>query len=107
MARGALAGLGEGDVVARVLGGDRAAFGELVRRYHGPLLRLALAFVRDRALAEEIVQDTWLGVLDSLAGFEGRAASSPGCPRDSARSSRCGISRRWVPRRPVISSASP
>jgi RNA polymerase sigma-70 factor, ECF subfamily len=72
--RGALAILSEGEVVARVLGGDRAAFSELVRRYHGPLLRLALAFVRDRALAEEIVQDTWLGVLDGLAGFEGRAA---------------------------------
>ena len=72
--RGVLADESDGQIVARVLGGDRAAFGELVRRYHGPLLRLALVFVRDRALAEEIVQDTWLGVLDGLAGFEGRAA---------------------------------
>src|SRR6266545_7562719 len=73
-ARSVLAAESEGEIVARVLAGDRAAFSELVRRYHGPLLRLALAFVRDRALAEEIVQDTWLGVLDGLAGFEGRAA---------------------------------
>lgn len=72
--RGELAAESEGEVVARVLGGDRAAFTELVRRYHGPLLRLALAFVRDRAVAEEVVQDTWLGVLDGLAGFEGRAS---------------------------------
>ncbi len=73
-ARSVLAAESEGEIVARVLAGDRAAFSELVRRYHGPLLRLALAFVRDRAVAEEVVQDTWLGVLDGLAGFEGRAA---------------------------------
>src|SRR5919198_6764127 len=74
MARGALAAESEGEIVARVLGGDRAAFGELVRRYHGPLLRLALAFVRNQALAEEVVQDTWLGVLDGLGAFERRAS---------------------------------
>ena len=74
VSRGALGGESEGEIVARVRAGDRAAFGELVRRYHGPLLRLALVFVRDRALAEEVVQDTWLGALDGLAGFEGRAA---------------------------------
>jgi RNA polymerase sigma-70 factor, ECF subfamily len=72
--RGAPAAAADDEIVARVLGGDRAAFAELVRRYHGPLLRLALAFVRDRALAEEVVQDTWLGVLDGLRGFEGRAS---------------------------------
>jgi RNA polymerase sigma-70 factor (ECF subfamily) len=70
----ALATEGDAEIISRVLGGDRAAFAELVRRYQGPLLRLALAFVRDRALAEEIVQDTWLGVLDGLSGFEGRAS---------------------------------
>ena len=64
----------ETEMVARVLRGERTAFAELVRRYHGPLLRLALAFVRNQALAEEVVQDTWLGVLDGLGAFEGRAS---------------------------------
>jgi RNA polymerase sigma-70 factor (ECF subfamily) len=50
------------------------AFTELVRRYHGPLLRVALAFVRERGVAEEVVQDTWLGVLDGLSRFDGRAS---------------------------------
>lgn len=72
--RSALATEGEAEVVSRVLGGDRDAFAELVRRYHGPLLRLARALVRERTIAEEIVQDTWLGVLDGLSGFEGRAS---------------------------------
>lgn len=68
------AGAPDAEVVARVLAGDRTAFTELVRRHHGPLLRLAQAFVRDRAVAEEVVQDTWLGVLDGLAGFERRSS---------------------------------
>src|ERR671931_2926208 len=72
--RGALAAADEADIVVRVLGGDRAAFAEMVRRYHGPLLRLALVFVHDRSLAEEVVQDTWLGVLDGLGAFERRAS---------------------------------
>jgi RNA polymerase sigma-70 factor, ECF subfamily len=72
--RGPVSAEGEAEIISRVLAGDRAAFTELVRRYHGPLLRLALAFVRDRPLAEEIVQDTWLGVLDGLSGFEGRSS---------------------------------
>jgi RNA polymerase sigma-70 factor, ECF subfamily len=72
--RGELAAVADEAVVARVLGGDRGAFSELVRRYHGSMLRLALTFVRDKATAEEVVQDTWLGVLDGLGGFEWRAS---------------------------------
>ncbi|HZZ85498.1 MAG TPA: sigma-70 family RNA polymerase sigma factor [Anaeromyxobacteraceae bacterium] len=68
------AGAPDAELVARVLAGDRTAFTELVRRHHGPLLRLAQAFVRDRAVAEEVVQDTWLGVLDGLARFEQRSS---------------------------------
>lgn len=62
------------ELVARILRCDRAAFAELVRRYHGSLLRVALVFVRDKDVAEEVVQDTWLGVLDGLGGFDGRAS---------------------------------
>src|SRR5260221_15595 len=44
--------------------GDEAAFAALVDRYHGPLLRLAMAYVPSHAVAEEVVQETWLGVLE-------------------------------------------
>ena len=46
----------------------------LVDRYHAPLLRLAQSFVPNRAVAEEVVQDTWLGVLRGIDRFEGRSS---------------------------------
>ncbi len=53
---------------------DAHAFSDLLDRYHGPLLRLALVYVPSRAVAEEVVQETWVGVLNGLAGFEGRSS---------------------------------
>jgi len=53
---------------------DEAAFVSLVRRYHGPLLRLAMVYAGSRSVAEEIVQETWLGVLQGIDRFEGRAS---------------------------------
>jgi RNA polymerase sigma-70 factor, ECF subfamily len=53
--------------------GDEGAFAELVARYHGPLIRLAMVYVRNRSVAEEVVQDTWLAVLGGLERFEGRS----------------------------------
>ena len=54
--------------------GDEAAFGELVDMYHASMLRLARSFVSDRAVAEEIVQEAWLGVIRGIARFEGRSS---------------------------------
>jgi RNA polymerase sigma-70 factor (ECF subfamily) len=62
------------DLVAGLRRRDEAAFVTLVERYQGPLLRLALVYCRSRDLAEEIVQDAWLGVLQGIDRFEGRAA---------------------------------
>jgi RNA polymerase sigma-70 factor (ECF subfamily) len=45
----------------------------LVERYHAPLLRLAAPYVPNRAVAEEVVQETWQGVLTGLHRFQGRA----------------------------------
>ena len=69
-------GSDDADLVARLQAGDEAAFVDLVNRYHGPLLRLAMTFVPSRAVAEEVVQDTWVGVIRGIDRFEGRSSLS-------------------------------
>lgn len=64
----------EADLVARLQAGDEAAFAELVRGYQPRLLRLAESIVGSRAVAEEVVQDTWLGVVRGVERFEGRSS---------------------------------
>jgi RNA polymerase sigma-70 factor (ECF subfamily) len=54
--------------------GDEAAFEALINRYHGPMMRLALAYVKDRGVAEDVVQETWLTCLKNLGKFEGRSS---------------------------------
>jgi RNA polymerase sigma-70 factor (ECF subfamily) len=61
-------------LVARLRAGDEDAFGALVRRYQGPLLRLAEATVGSAAVAQEATQDTWLAVLRGIDRFEGRSS---------------------------------
>ncbi|MEA2972907.1 MAG: hypothetical protein QOG82_1365 [Actinomycetota bacterium] len=66
--------LDDADLVARLQAGDEQAFVLLVDLYHAPLLRLASTFVPSRAVAEEVVQDTWLGVVRGIHRFEGRSS---------------------------------
>jgi RNA polymerase sigma-70 factor (ECF subfamily) len=54
--------------------GDEAAFVTLIERYHTRLVRLAQAYVSSRAVAEEVAQETWLGVLKGISQFEGRSS---------------------------------
>jgi len=54
--------------------GDETAFMALVQAYHPLLLRLALIYVPNRAVAEDVVQETWLGVLNGLGRFEARSS---------------------------------
>jgi len=61
-------------VVAALRRGDESVFTELVNAYSSPLLRLAQDFVRTRSVAEEVVQETWLAVLNGIDRFEGRSA---------------------------------
>ena len=61
-------------LVGRLLSRDESAFRWLIEQYHGRLLRLALAFVADRSVAEEVVQETWVAVLNGLPRFEGRSS---------------------------------
>ena len=58
----------------RLRQGDEAAFGELVDRYHSTLLRVAQSFVSSRAVAEEVVQETWLAVIRGIDRFEARSS---------------------------------
>jgi len=62
------------ELVARMRAGDEEAFVSLVARHHASMLRLANSFVSSRAVAEEVVQDTWMGVLRGLDGFAGRSS---------------------------------
>ena len=64
----------ERDLVDRLRKRDEQAFVELVDRYGPAMLRVAMTFVRTRAVAEEVVQDAWLGVLRGIDGFEGRSS---------------------------------
>ncbi len=66
--------LEEANLIAGLRARDEDAFMLLVDRYSGSLLRLAQTFVRDRAVAEEVVQETWLGVLRGIDRFEGRSS---------------------------------
>jgi RNA polymerase sigma-70 factor (ECF subfamily) len=61
-------------LVASLRAGEEQAFMELVQRYGASMLRVAMLFVRTRAVAEEVVQDTWVGVLDGIGRFEGRSS---------------------------------
>jgi RNA polymerase sigma-70 factor (ECF subfamily) len=61
-------------LVERMRAGDEAAFVEVVGRHHAAMLRVARIHVASDAVAEEVVQEAWLGVLRQLDRFEGRAS---------------------------------
>jgi RNA polymerase sigma-70 factor (ECF subfamily) len=61
-------------IVAALRRGDEAAFNTLIERYHLSLVRIATLFVRDYGVAEEVAQETWIGVLRGIDRFEGRSS---------------------------------
>ena len=65
---------GDGELVARLRAGDEDAFRELIDRYDAPLRRVARGYVATDAAAEEVVADTWLGVLRGIDRFEQRSS---------------------------------
>jgi RNA polymerase sigma-70 factor, ECF subfamily len=64
----------EQELVERLRAGDEDAFAELVRRYHRLMMRVARGYVRSDAVAEEVVQESWLAVLRGIERFEGRSS---------------------------------
>jgi RNA polymerase sigma-70 factor (ECF subfamily) len=63
----------DAELLARLRCGDELAFRTLVERYGATMLRVARLHVRDRQAAEEVVQETWLGVIKGLERFEERS----------------------------------
>jgi RNA polymerase sigma-70 factor (ECF subfamily) len=61
-------------LVAALRAGEEAAFMEVVSRYGASMLRVARLYVQTRAVAEEVVQEAWLGVLAGIDRFEGRSS---------------------------------
>jgi RNA polymerase sigma-70 factor, ECF subfamily len=61
-------------LLAALRRGDERAYVTLVERYHMRLVRVAMLHVADRAVAEEVAQETWMALLTGLDRFEGRAA---------------------------------
>lgn len=62
------------DLIARLRARDEAAFMGLVERLQPALIRVARMYVQSQAVAEEVAQETWLGVLQGIDGFEGRSS---------------------------------
>src|SRR6059058_3363598 len=66
--------LADEQLVAALRDGDEGAFIALVGRYGPLMLRVARLYVRTPAVAEEVVQETWLAVLEGIDRFEGRSS---------------------------------
>jgi RNA polymerase sigma-70 factor, ECF subfamily len=64
----------EGEMLERLRAGDEEAFAGLVERHHAAMVRFARGYVRSLAVAEEVAQDAWLGLLRGLDRFEGRSS---------------------------------
>ena len=68
------AGHDDAELVAALVRGDEAAFVALVDRYHASMVRVASRFVPGPAVAEEVAQEAWIGLLRGIAGFGGRSS---------------------------------
>jgi len=64
----------DAELLEHLRAGDEGAFAYLVDRYQQPMLRFAYSLVSNRAVAEEAVQDTWIGVVRGVERFEGRSS---------------------------------
>ena len=64
----------DAQLVEGLRAGDEAAFAVLMRMYGAGMLRVAQMFVSSRSVAEEVVQEAWLGVFKGIERFEGRSS---------------------------------
>lgn len=61
-------------LVERLRAGDETAFMMLVEQHQAAMLRIARMYVSSRAVAEDVVQEAWLGIVKGLSRFEGRSS---------------------------------
>lgn len=66
--------LDEPGLVRALQAGDEQVFAAVMDWYSGSLLRLAMSYVPSRAVAEEVVQETWMGVFEGIQRFESRSS---------------------------------
>ena len=64
----------DADLIDRLRNCDEATFAWLIDTYSASLLRLAVTFVQDASVAEEVVQETWMAVVTGIGRFEGRSS---------------------------------
>jgi RNA polymerase sigma-70 factor (ECF subfamily) len=69
-----VAPLGDGGTLERLRAGDEAAFCALVQRHHRSMKHVAMMYVSSEAVAEEVVQETWMAVIRGLTSFEERSS---------------------------------
>ena len=82
----------DGSVIDALRRGDEGAFARLVDQYHASLRRVARLYIPNRAIADEVVQDTWLGVIQGIWAFERRSSLKTWIFRiliNRAKNSRC------------------
>jgi RNA polymerase sigma-70 factor, ECF subfamily len=71
---GAEAGPPDQQIVAGLRAGDERTFRELFERTYPMMKRVARAYVASDAVADEVVQDTWMAILTGIERFQGRSA---------------------------------
>src|SRR5262249_22151710 len=64
----------DAELIAGLRRKDEGAFSAVISAHHGSLLRVARLYVKSTEVAEEVVQDNWLGVIKGIATFEGRSS---------------------------------
>jgi RNA polymerase sigma-70 factor (ECF subfamily) len=71
---GRVAAADDSALVARLRDGDERAFEEVVKSFYPSMIAVARGYARTRAVADEVVQEAWVGVLKGLDRFEGRSS---------------------------------
>jgi RNA polymerase sigma-70 factor (ECF subfamily) len=100
---------GDGALLDALRSGDERAFALLVDSHDHALLRIAQLYVRERSVAEEVVQETWLAVLEGIDRFEGRSSLKTWIYRilTNRAKSRAQLEHRQLPFSALADSSEP
>lgn len=97
-------GVGDARLIELVRRGDQSAFEQLVKRYEGRLISVLLRFVRDRELARDLAQETFLRAYERLDQFDPARRFGPWLFRIGVNLSLDFLRRRKRRVRPVLFS---